>query len=465
MFRKKSPDEAPALWIATSDLPATPANGFYQKLDRVFTQRQFGDAVRALCLPFYERDASKGGQPGIDPEVYFKMLMVGFFENIEAERAIAARCADSLAIRAFLHYELTEATPHHSSFTVIRQRLPLAVYDAVFDLILTALVEEKLLRGKRLAIDTSVLEANASLRSLTHRLTGEKYRQYVKRLAKAAGVDVTDPRAVSTFDRKRPGRTTSNTEWQNPHDPDAKVGPDKKGVTRMIYKPEHVVDLETGVIVDVELKPGDEPDAEHLTTRVRDAEERVNRAAGDPPGVARVETVVGDMGYCALEALVELQAAGVRTAIPDPVANRQVGKLPDDQRQALRAAQRTLTSKSGQWLMRHRGEFGERTFVHMLDHGGARRTTLRGRENILKRYLIHAACLNLSILLRHRTGIGTLKQTWAASASARAALLGVLRAWCDSFSWLAWQLALRGSGFFDAPSFLARRGRRFLQLG
>ncbi len=426
MFRKKAPAEAPTLWIATTDLPTTPATGFYATLGQVLAERQFGDAVRGLCAPFYDRDARKGGRPGIDPEVYVKMLMVGFFENLASERAIAARCADSLAVRAFLHYELTESTPHHSSFTVIRQRLPLAVYEQIFACILAALHAAKLVRGKHLAIDTSVLEANASLRSLTHRLTGEKYRQYVKRLAKAAGVDPTDPRAVSAFDRKRPGRKTSNTDWQNPHDPDAKVGPDKKGATRMMYKPEHVVDLETGAIVGVELKPGDEADAKDLPERVRDVEEQINAAVGEPVGVARVETLVGDLGYCALEALVVLQTAGIRTAIGDPVRNRQAQQLPPEQRQALRAARQTTTSRSGRWLMRHRGEFAERSFVHVLDYGGARRTTLRGRTNILKRYLVQTACLNLSILLRATCGVGTLKQMWAASADVVAAIARTL---------------------------------------
>ncbi len=435
MFRKKTPQDAPSLWIATQDLPATPATGFYQKLDAVLAKRQFGDGVRALCTPFYDMDASKGGLPGIDPEVYFKMLMVGFFENLPAERAIAARCADSLAIRAFLHYELTERTPHHSSFTVIRQRLPLPVYEQVFGLILAALHEERLLRGKHLAIDTSVLEANASLRSLTHRLTGEKYRQYVKRLAKEAGVDVTDPRAVSMCDRKRPGRTTSNEAWQNPHDPDAKVGPDKKGVTRMLYKPEHVVDLETGAIVDVELKPGDEADGKDLTDRVRDVEESVNAAVGEPRGVARVETLVGDIGYCVLDALVALQAAAVRTVIPDPVRTRRLDKLPPDERHALRTAVRTCRSASGRWLMRHRGECCERSFAHVLDYGGARRTTLRERENMLKRYLVQAACLNLSILLRATLGIGTVKQAWAAAAALRVTLFVFLDHVRDSATW------------------------------
>jgi len=234
VFRQKTPEEAPAFWIATSDLPTTPAHSFYQKLDQVLTACQFGAEVRRLAAPFYDMDASKGGQPGIDPEVYFKMLLVGFFENLPSERAIAARCADSLSIREFLHYGLGERTPHHSSFTVIRQRLAAEVYEAVFGLLLRALKKKKLLKGRHLAIDTSVLEANASLRSLEHRLTGEQYRQYVKRLAAAAGVDTSDPRAVSAFDRKRPGRKTSNAEWQNPHDPEAKIGPDKKGVTRMI---------------------------------------------------------------------------------------------------------------------------------------------------------------------------------------------------------------------------------------
>ncbi len=438
MFRKKTPDEAPTFWIATSDLPATPANGFYQKLDAVLAEFKFGEETRRLAAPFYEMNASKGGQPGIDPEVYFKMLMVGFFENLASERAIAARCADSLSIREFLHYGLGDRTPHHSSFTVIRKRLAAEVYDAVFALVLQALRAKKLLKGKHLAIDTSVMEANASLRSLEHRLTGERYRQYVKRLAREAGVDTTDPKAVSTFDRKRPGRKTSNTEWQNPHDPDAKVGPDKKGVTRMLYKPEHVIDLETGAIVDVAVNPGDQPDAMGLAERVLAVEARVNVAVGDPVDRARVETVVGDMGYCKPIELATLQETGIRTAIADPVRNRRLEKLPEEERRALRNARRTTRSQRGRALMRRRGELCERSFVQVLDYGGARRTTLRGQENIYKRYLVQAACANLSLLLRHLSGIGTLKQTWAASTQALAVLALAILAFLRRHRWDRW---------------------------
>jgi hypothetical protein len=213
----------------------------------------------------------------------------------------------------------------------------------------------------------------------------------------------------------------------------------------MIYKPEHIVDLETGAIIDVELKPGDEADAKDLAERVQDAEEGLNKAVGAPRGTARVETVVGDLGYCNPEALATLQAAGIRTVIPDPVRDRHVETLPPDQRQALRAAAQALTSASGQWLMRHRGEFCERSFMHVLEYGGARRTTLRGRENILKRYLVQAACLNLSILLRHAGGPGTLKQTWAASARAIEAAIAWLRALLQALEAPIWSRAGRRS--------------------
>jgi hypothetical protein len=249
----------------------------------------------------------------------------------------------------------------------------------------------------------------------------------VKQLAAAAGVDVTDPRAVNTFDRKRAGRTTSNVEWQNPHDPDAKIGPDKKGVTRMIFKPEHIVDLESGAIVDVELHFGDQRDAQSFADHILDAEERLNVAIGEPD-VARVQTVVADMAYCDPAELSQLQDLGIRTAIADPVRNRQTKKLTKAAQRALARARRTTRSASGRVWMRKRGELEERSFEHVLDNGGARRTTLRGRTNILKRYRVQAMGANLSLLMRHRFGIGTLKQTWAATKEALlVALVIILR--------------------------------------
>lgn len=426
LFRKKVREEAPTLWIATNDLPATPANTFYQRLDRALQEFKFGDDVRALCRPYYDMDERKGGHPGIDPEVYFKMQMVGFFENIGSERGIAARCADSFSIRAFLHYELTERTPHHSSMTVIRQRLPLEIYDEVFGLVLKALKGKRLVKGKHIAIDTSVIEANAALSSLKNRFTKEDYGEYVKRLAGEAGVNTDDPGAVKRFDKKRPGRKTSNKEWENPHDPDAKIGPDKKKAMRMIYKPEHAVDLETGVILDVEINFGDEDDAKDLAERVRYIEERINESLGDESDVARIKTVIADAGYHDLGEMADLQEVGIRTAIPDPQQNRKEENLSKEQLRALRMSRRTLKSESARAHSKRRGELCERSFEHTLDCGGARRTTLRGRDNILKRYLIQAASMNIALMLRTIGGIGTLKQTWAASKALFDSLLAIL---------------------------------------
>ena len=331
-----------------------------------------------------------------------------------SERGIAARCADSLSIRSFLHYELHEATPDHSSLTIIRQRLGAEVYEQVFGLVLKALGDHKLLKGRKLGIDASVMEANASLRSLEHRLTGSDYAAYVKQLAEAAGVDAEDPAAVRRFDRRRPGRKTSNDDWKNPHDPDAKIGRTKRGATRMIYKPEHVVDLETGAIVDADVRPGDEHDTEDLTQRVLDAEARMSRALGDEKDTERIDLLAADKGYFKLDEVWQLQELNIETAISDPQGHRRADRLTDIQRAALDAAKRTLRSESGQALLKRRSELVERSFEHVLDCGGARRTTLRGRENIRKRYLIQAACANLSLLMRHLAGTGTPKQALAA---------------------------------------------------
>jgi len=430
MFRQKDPAEQSSFWIATSDLPSTPVNTFYQKLDRVLAETGFGSAVRELCERFYVVDASRGGRPGIDPEVYFKMLMVGFFENLPSERGIAARCADSLSIREFLHYELDEATPHHSSFTVIRQRLSPEVYDQVFGLVLKALKRKGLLKGKRLGIDASVMEANASLASLEHRLTGEAYAEYVSKLAAAAGVDTSDEAAVRRFDRKRPGRKTSNDEWRNPHDPDAKIGRTKRGATRMIYKPEHVVDLETGAIVDADVRPGDEHDTEDLSGRLLAAEARMATALGETGSPECIEVFAGDKGYFKLDEISILQELGIATVVSDPQIHRRLDKLPESDLAALDAAKDATQSPLGKQLSHDRAEKVERSFEHVLDCGGARHTTLRGRENIRKRYLIQAACANLSLLMRHLIGVGTPKQALAVPHALEITLYFGLLAYC-----------------------------------
>jgi len=238
VFGKKERGGQEEFWIETRRLPKLSAGRFFKQVKEVLKEIGFAEQVHGLCRPAYSQRAD--GRPGIDPVVYFKMLMVGFFENLASERAIAARCEDSLAVRAFLGYGLEEATPDHSSLSVIRRRLSAEIYQAVFELILKALKHCGLLKGRYVGIDSSVMEANASLKSLAERNTEQAYWAYVKELAEAAGIDPEDDQAVRHFDRKRPGKKLSNEQFKNRYDPDAKISRNK-GKTDLIYKPENTV--------------------------------------------------------------------------------------------------------------------------------------------------------------------------------------------------------------------------------
>ena len=411
MFSEKKKAAQPEFWIAADQVVATAHRGFYARLEETLESFGFAAKVRALCEPLY--DPTGVGRPGIDPVVYLKMMMVGFFEDLPSERAIAARCADSMSIRSFLNYELHEKTPEHSSFTVIRQRLGLKIYQQIFTLTLQALREHGLLGGKNLGIDSSVIEANASLRALVNRNTAEQYWDYVKRLAAEQGIDPEDTAAVRRFDRHRPGKG-SNKEWQNPHDPDAKIGRTKDGATDMIYKPEVVADLDTGAIVQADVHPGDQADHQEMATRVLEAQQTINQAIGEKLDTLTITSVTSDKGYYAVGELQALQHEGIRTVISDPVDHRRVDQLEPAEQRAVRGARRSVKSKSGKALLRRRGMHIERSFAHILDAGGMRRTTLRGWENLNKRFKLAAAIYNLSQLMRKLFGFGTPKQLAAA---------------------------------------------------
>ena len=393
--------------------PATP-DAFYRRVNKTLETIGFAGQVWDICEPAYA-DPSKGGRPGIDPVVYLKMLTVGFFENLPSERSIASRCADSLSIRGYLGYSLTEATPDHSSLSVIRERLSIEQLEAIHRVLLAALREHGLLRGRKLGIDSSVMEANASLRALEHRNTEESYWDYVKRLAAEAGIDPADTKAVRRFDKKREGRKTSNQDWQNPHDSEAKVGRTKDGACDMIYKPEHVTDLESGAIVTAQVRPGDAADNdESLCERVEQAVITLSKVAPEAPVEKLGSELCGDEGYFSIEQIARLQACGVRTVIADPQAGRRNPQnASEEHRAALRRARRATQSASGKALLRKRGEHLERGFCHVLDHGGLRRATLRGCEKLTKRHIVAASAHNLSLLLRHLFGIGTPKQALA----------------------------------------------------
>jgi transposase len=459
MFAKKEKVAQGELWVATHQLPTSAKATFYSRLEQTLESFGFADKVRALCAPAYKN--TNAGRPGIDPVVYLKMIMVGFFEDLPSERAIAARCADSISIRSFLNYSLEEKTPDHSTFTVIRQRLGLEVYQQIFTLTLQALREHGLLRGKNLGIDSSVIEANASLRALVNRNTEEQYRDYVKRLAAENGVDPQDSAAVRKFDRHRPGKG-SNQEWQNPNDPDAKIGRTKDGATDMIYKPEAVVDLDTGAIVQADVHPGDQADHKEMATRVLEAQQTINQATGEKSDTLSVTSVTSDKGYYAVGELQRLQHEGIRTVISDPIDNRRVDKLQPADKRAVRGAKRSVKSQSGKELLRRRGMHIERSFAHILDAGGMRRTTLRGWENLNKRFKLAAAFYNLSQLMRKLFGFGTPKQLAAAMERGGRALLGRLAFILTLVQLVAHQLTEMAARTRRAFRIISHRGPKFI---
>jgi transposase len=214
---------------------------------------------------------------------------------------------------------------------------------------------------------------------------------------------------VRKFDRNRPGKG-SNQDWVNPHDPEAKIGRTKDGATDMIYKPESVVDLDTGAIVLAQVQLGDEADHKDLSVKVLEAQENINRASGEELDTLTVQSVTADKGYYGVSEMQVLQGEGIRTVIADPVENRRLDKLEPAQKKVVQAARRSVKSKSGKGLLRRRGMHIERSFAHILDCGGMRRATLRGWENLNKRYKLAAAFYNLSQLMRKLLGFGTPKQ-------------------------------------------------------
>jgi transposase len=431
-FRRKDQQSVQQeFWLRPGDLVRGAQEGFYARLNGALEKIDFTESVHRLCAPYYKTGSASGGRPPVDPAVMFKMLIVGFLEGIGSERGIAARCADSLTVRRFLGYSLTEETPEHSSFTVFRQRLPQEVFDAVHLVILKGLKAHGLLKGRHLGIDSSIIEANASLSGLAHRNTAESYREYVRELARQAGVDPADAAAVARFDRKRKGRRTSNDEWHNPDDPDAKIGRTKDGACDMVHKPEHIVDLESGAIVAAEVRPGDAGDTAELSGRVLGAVERVEELHGAQhlEGESRVKSLTADKGFHdALELTIIQHETGLRTVIGDAnAARRRLDKLEPEVRAAVQRAARAVKSQSGKALLKARGEKIERGFAHVLDSGALRRTTLRGLVRINKRYLCGIIAFNLCLLMRKLTGIGTAKQAAAVAGRLFDAILRLVR--------------------------------------
>ncbi len=395
--------EQPPMWVATSDLPSSPGHPFYAKLSAILDGEEFDRFAEDQCRRFY---APTMGRPSLEPGRYFRLLLVGYFEGLDAERGIAWRAADSLAVRRFIRLGIEEAAPDHSTISRTRRLIDVDTHRAVFTWIQQRLVAAGLLKGRTIAIDATTLEANAAMRSIVRRDTGESYQAFLTRLAETSGIQTPTREALARLDRKRK-KKTSNKDWTNPHDPDAKVTKMKDGRTHLAHKAEHAVDLETGAIVAVTVQGADQGDTTTLGETATAAADQIEDAQADVDEPQALEEIIGDKGYHSNQSMVDLEAVGIRSYIAEPDRGRRDwSKEPEAQAPVYRNRRR-MRGPRGRRLMRQRGERIERSFAHLYDTGGMRRTHLRGHQNILKRLLIHAGGFNLGLLIRSILGVGT----------------------------------------------------------
>jgi transposase len=409
------------LWISTTDLPTTAAHPFYRRLNALLDEQKFDEFVEGACRSFY---AETMGRPSLAPGMYFRLLLVGYFEGIDAERGIAWRAGDSLAIRQFLHLALDEAAPDHSTISRTRRLIDLETHRAVFTWIQQRLTEAGLLKGKTVAIDATTLEANAAMRSIVRRDTGEDYPAFLTRLAMESGIETPTREDLARLDRKRK-KKTSNKEWTNPHDPDAKITKMKDGRTHLAHKAEHAVDLDTGAIVAVTLQGADEGDTTTIVETATAAADQTEDAQADVEEPQALEEIIADKGYHSNQTMVDLDAVGIRSYIAEPDRGRRDWSEHPEAQAPVYGNRRRIRGPRGRRLMRRRGETIERTFAHVYDTGGMRRTHLRGHTNILKRLLIHAGGFNLGLVMRQVFGVGTPRGLQGRLAAAMALVVAL----------------------------------------
>lgn len=415
------------LWIAVLQLPTAPGHPFYQKLNALLDEAGFDPFVEDLCRPSY---ADGVGRPGIPPGVYFRMLFIGYFEGLDSQRGIAWRCADSRSLQTFLGYLPTQTTPDHSSLTKVRQRLPESVHEQVFTFVLQVADAKGLLKGKTVAVDSTTLEANAALKAIQRKDTGDDWKSYLKKLAAEAGLADPTDEELRRFDRQRKDKKVSNEEGASPTDPDSRIAKMKDGTTHLAYKAEHVVDLGSNLVLAAEVYPADQADSSTLLDSVRTAQINLARAGSETD----IEEVAADKGYHKVETLADGVDEGLRTYIPEP--KRQQERVwtnkPTGWEEAYRGNRRRVQGARSKRLQKKRSEYVERTFAHVCETGGGRRSWLRGLGEVSKRYLLQVAGHNLGIVMRKLFGMGTPRGLQGACAALTAlvgALGGGYRAW------------------------------------
>src|ERR1700751_4582173 len=346
----KGQEKQEDIWIASGDLARSPGHPFYQRLNELFDGEKFDEFAEGLCRKFY---APRYGRPSLSPGIYFRSLLVGYFEGIDSERGIAWRLADSLALRRFLGIGLDEQTPDHSTISRTRRLIDIDRHREVFAWVLGLLSERGLLKGQRMGIDATTLEA------------------------KASGIDTPTREDLVRLDRKRKKRT-SNQEWKSPADGDARIAKMKDGRTHLAHKAEHAVDMDTGAIVAVTLQAADQGDTTTLDETLCEAGEQVAEPIRrevelrpqDKPKVhlQGIEELVTDKGYHSGAVVQRVKSYEVRTYIPEKKRKgRRDWQDKRAEQRAVYANRRRVRGDYGKSLLRRRGGLIERSFAHCYE--------------------------------------------------------------------------------------------------
>jgi transposase len=376
MSKRSGGEKQEDIWIAHTELAVAPGHPFYKRLNELLEGAGFDELVEGLCARFYH---ARLGRPSLRPGVYFRALLVGYFEGIDSERGIAWRVADSLALRRFLRIGLDERTPDHSTISRTRRLIDIDTHGEVFSWVLGLLAERGLLKGQRMGIDATTLEANAAMRSIVRRDTGETYEEFLRGLAKASGIETPTREDLARLDRKRKKRT-SNKEWKSPVDEDARIAKMKDGRTHLAHKAEHAVDMDTGAIVAVTLQAADQGDTTTLDETLCQAGEQVAEQIGretelrpkkEPKiNLNGIEELVTDKGYHSGAVVQRVKSYAVRSYIPEKQQKgRRDWQGKRAEQQAVYENRRRVRGAYGKSLLRRRGELIERSFAHCYETG------------------------------------------------------------------------------------------------
>jgi transposase len=458
MGTRKMRERQPELWYG-GELPTAPGHPFYKRLNEVLDNAQFDAFCETTCANFYHH---KLGRPSLPPGQYFRIMMIGFFEGLDSERGIAWRLADSLTLRQFLSIALDEKTPDHVTVSRTRRLIDGEIHQSIFSWVLERLAQAGLIKGKTIGVDSTTLEANAAMKSIVRRDTGESYMAYLKRLAEAEGIEAKDAAALLRMDRKRK-KKSSNEDWQSPVDGDAEITKLKDGRTALAYKAENAVDMETGAIVAVTTHSGAAGD----TTTVIDTVIEAGIAVADlitektPEGKYEVhpegvQEVVADKGYHSNDVMVGMAELEVRSYVAEPDRGPRNWDGKEAEKQAVYGNRRRITGDRGKRMQRQRGERIERNFAHQFDTGGLDRLWVRGLENVHKKFLIQAAACNLALLLRSRYGTGKPRAAHDRAAEVILMILAVMKTAEDLFG--------SPSAFFHSLDFVFRLAEAYSRV-